>query len=67
MNLNLDVDSPEKVAVVLLDACDAFRASASDLESAWQDAFAGQPWELIARELERASARITAILAKRGA
>jgi hypothetical protein len=55
---NLDVDSPEKVLVVLRDAAQSFYESAGELESAWQDKNAGKPWILIAKELERASDNI---------
>ena len=53
--MDLDVDSPEKVAVVLRRAADAYYESASELESAWQDRGAGKPWTKLARILERAA------------
>jgi hypothetical protein len=56
--LNLDVDSPEKVAVVLRRAVDAFHQSATELSGAWQDRSAGKPWETIAVILESAASQI---------
>ena len=53
-NMNLDVDSPEKVLVVLRNAVDVYYDAAGDLESAWGDPGAGKPWEAIAKILDRA-------------
>lgn len=58
MNLDLDVDSPEKVIPVLRRAIEAFYDSAVELESAWQDRSAGKPWIVIAKELEKAANNI---------
>lgn len=44
-SLDLDVDSPEKVARILRNAAESYYESASELESAWQDRGAGRPWE----------------------
>lgn len=57
-NLDLDVDSPDKVSTVLRNAAEAYNDSASELASAWQDSSAGKPWEKIARILEQAADRI---------
>jgi len=53
--MDLDVDSPEKVAAVLRRAAEAYSESASELESQWQDPGAGKPWAKLARILERAA------------
>jgi hypothetical protein len=53
--LDLDVDSPEKLAGVLRLAAQRFNESAGELESAWQDKNAGKVWERMARILERAT------------
>lgn len=57
-SLDLDVDSPEKVARILRDAAESYYESASELESAWQDSGAGRPWEKIAKILEAAADRV---------
>jgi acyl-CoA reductase-like NAD-dependent aldehyde dehydrogenase len=54
-DLDLDVDTPEKVAEVLRRAAQRFYESAGELESAWQDKNAGKVWERMARILERAA------------
>jgi len=56
--LNLDVDSPKKVAIVLHAAADAFYETGDELELYWQDKGAGKLWIEIARILERAADRI---------
>jgi hypothetical protein len=61
--MDLDVDSPEKVAEVLRDAASAYYESAGELESAWQDPGAGKPWEVIAKILDSAADRIEEKLA----
>ena len=58
MNLNLDVNSPDKVADVLRDAAQRYYDTSSELESSWQDKSAGAPWIKIARILDRAAASI---------
>jgi hypothetical protein len=57
-NLDLDVDTPEKVAGVLRDAADAYYQAESELSSAWDDPNAGKVWTKIARILERAAVSI---------
>jgi acyl-CoA reductase-like NAD-dependent aldehyde dehydrogenase len=54
-DLDLDVDTPEKVAEVLRRAAQRFNESASELESAWQDRNAGKVWVKFAEILERAA------------
>ena len=54
-SLDLDVDSPEKVALVLRDAADRFRESQSELSAAWQDKHAGAIWGKLAAILDRAA------------
>lgn len=55
MSLNLNVNSPDKVADVLRDAAQQYYETASELESSWQDKNAGAPWVKIARILDRAA------------
>jgi hypothetical protein len=55
MNLDLDVDCPEKVPQVLRRAADRFRESTGELQSAWQDEHAGKVWTAIATVLDRAA------------
>jgi hypothetical protein len=57
-NLDLNVDSPDKVSRVLRNAAQEYYESASELEGAWQDPEAGKPWEQIARILESAARAI---------
>ena len=54
--LDLDVDSPEKVAVILDRAADAFFESAGELDSAWQDK-SGDVWAKLAMVLQSAASR----------
>jgi hypothetical protein len=56
--MNMDVDSPEKVARVLRKAAQEYYYSAGELSSAWQDKNAGSPWNRIARILERAAEQV---------
>jgi len=60
--LNLDVDTPEKVAPVLRRAAEAFFDAAGELESAWQDPHAGRPWQRIAKILDACAEKIDAAL-----
>jgi hypothetical protein len=57
-SLDLDVDSPEKVSMILRNAAEAYYESALELSSAWQEKSAGKPWEIIARVLARAADEI---------
>lgn len=57
-SLDLDVDSPEKVARVLRDAADQYRNDARKLDSAWQDNNAGKPWRRIAQSFDRMATTI---------
>lgn len=57
-NLNLDVDSPFKVAAILENAADEFYEAASEVSGNWQDKKAGEPWGIIAKILEKASSEI---------
>jgi phage terminase small subunit len=56
--MDLDVDSPDKVAERLRNTADAYYESANELASAWQDRSAGASWAKIARILESAADRI---------
>lgn len=60
-DLSLDVDAPNKVAPVLERAADAYRESASELSSAWNDKGAGRPWDRIASVMDRAANSIRAL------
>jgi hypothetical protein len=55
MTLDLDVDTPEKVAQVLRAAAERFYESEGELQSAWQDRNAGRVWREFAKILERAA------------
>jgi hypothetical protein len=63
-DLNLDVDSPEKVARVLRRAAEAYYESAGELDAAWQDPGAGRPWDKLAKILDRAADSAEAALKK---
>ena len=56
--LNLDVDSPDKVAAVLRAAAEEYVSAAIELGEAWQDKGAGRPWLKIAAILDRAAKQI---------
>ena len=64
--LNLDVETPEQVAIVLRRAATAYAASAADLRSAHQDSNAGRPWERIARALDLTAIRVEQIINQEG-
>ncbi|UCC73994.1 MAG: hypothetical protein JSV86_05405 [Gemmatimonadota bacterium] len=57
-SLDLDVDSPDKVAQVLYDAADAYYDAHMELQSAWQDGSAGAEWGRIAKILEDAASKV---------
>jgi hypothetical protein len=63
-DMNLDVDSPEKVVRILRNAAEAFYESSLELRSAGGDNRAGAPWNYIARTLERTADRIEKYLAE---
>ena len=50
--------SPEGVPDVLRYAAEKMYEQAAELRSAWQSGTAGDPWTMIAVELERAADRI---------
>ena len=54
-SLNLDVDCPEKVIDVLLEAADAYQESANELTADWQDPSAGRPWYVLTHILYQAA------------
>ncbi len=60
---DLDVASPDQVPAVLERAADAYRESAGELASAWQDPSAGGEWLKIAKILDRARRDIEKALA----
>jgi hypothetical protein len=53
--MNLDVDSPDKVAGVLTAAATAYQESAVELSAAWQDRDIPMIWAAIASELDLAA------------
>jgi hypothetical protein len=63
---DLDVDAPEKVIPVLLNAAERFRSDAGGLNYDWNDARAGAPWNEIAKALERAASKIEKALKRIG-
>ena len=54
--------SPDEIPAILRRAADAANEAAARLQSDWQDESAGQPWVMIARELNRAADRIEKVL-----
>lgn len=61
-SLDLNVDSPDKVAAVLSNAVEAYFASAAELSSAWQDPEAGKPWAKIAKILSKAMVQVDNVI-----
>jgi len=59
---DLDVNAPDKVAIVLRAAAQAYAESAAEIEVTWQSKGAGRPWIKIAAVLEKAADRIDKIL-----
>jgi len=57
LDLDLNVDAPDKVAAVLRRAAEAYYATESELQAAWQDRTAGRVWREMAKALERAAIR----------
>jgi len=62
-DLDLNVDTPEKVATILRAAADQYRESTIELQSAWQDKNAGRVWSRIATRIERCAAAVDEITA----
>lgn len=65
-NTNFDLEAattPQEVPDILRVAAQRYYESAIELEGAWQDKYAGSPWEAIAKELEAAASRIEKRLA----
>jgi len=58
VNLDLNVDAPDKVPHVLREAAQAYYESEGELATAWQDKGAGKPWGIIAKILEKAADQI---------
>ena len=56
--LDLDVSDPVKVISVLFRAAEAYEESAEELNTAWQDRTAGEPWIVCAKALRSAAERI---------
>lgn len=63
--LNLDVDSPDKVADILNAAASAYQASAIELSAVWQDRHIPMIWAEIAGELDIAAWKIAKIVKHR--
>lgn len=53
-----DPDAPEHIPQVLRQAANQMREQAAELQSAWQDRHAGNPWLKVAKELDLAATRI---------
>lgn len=51
-------DGPDAIRHVLRNAADKMREQAAELDSAWQDKGAGNPWRVVADALEAAATRI---------
>ena len=65
IELNLDVDIPDKVADVLNAAVVAYHASAVELAASWQDRKIPMIWAEIAGELDIAAWKIGKIVRER--
>ena len=65
IELNLDVDAPDKVADVLNAAVIAYQASAVELAASWQDRKIPMIWAEIAGELDIAAWKIGKIVKHR--
>ncbi len=65
IELNLDVDAPDKVADVLNAAAMAYHASALELSASWQDRKIPMIWAEIAGELDIAAWKIAKIIKHR--
>lgn len=57
-SLDLNVAAPDQVADVLRAAAEAYSDSATELEGAWQDRSAGEPWFDIAEILAEAADKV---------
>jgi hypothetical protein len=64
-NYNLDVATPDEVPAILHAVAGHYRASASELASAWQDASAGSVWDDFAIILDRAADSCRKTISKR--
>lgn len=53
--LNLDVDTPDKIAPILRLAAETYYELASEFVSTWRDQRAGAVWNHIAKILEHAA------------
>lgn len=53
-----DPAAPDGVPAVLRAAASKMREQAFELAAAWQDKGAGEPWLVVANELDRAASRI---------
>ena len=56
--MDLDVNSPDKVADVLRVAAQEYYQAEGDLSASWQDPGAGYIWAKIAKILEQAASKI---------
>lgn len=55
---------PDDIPDVMRRAAEKMREQAAELQAAWGDRYAGRPWKLIAKELDRAALRIEKLLEK---
>lgn len=53
-----DPAAPDGIPAVLRAAAAKMREQAFELDAAWQDRGAGEPWLIVANELDRAASRI---------
>ena len=65
LEMNLDVDAPDKVAGVLTAAANAYQESAVELSAAWQDRYIPAIWAAIASELDLAAWKIEKLVKQR--
>ena len=57
-SLDLDVDTPDKVADILRQAAQEYYEAEGELSASWQDPGAGFIWAKIAKILEAAATKI---------
>lgn len=50
--------APDAIPEVLRNAASLMRLQASELDANWNDALSGQPWRIVASELDRTANRI---------
>lgn len=53
-----DAAHPDEIPAILRRATDQANEAATELTAAWQDTGAGNPWAMVAKELEACADRI---------